>query len=225
MQNNKRDSFDIAEVKYKVKDGGKVPKQGIEYDFGTDLYTREDVLIIPSAIEATVVGVGLHTEFDPTKYGMLLSLRSSMSKLPISMANHIGVIEGTYRGEIMIPLRNTLNTRVLGEISVSNNILIWDEASKKLVRGSSHRVADKHHSMVYDQLRTELELLEADNQDINKLGQIYTQRLLPVGTIMIKKGTRLAQAYMATKHAIDWVEVETLSETERGTGGFGSTNK
>lgn len=41
----------------------------------------------------------------------------------------------------------------------------------------------------------------------------------------IKKGDRIAQAVLAQYERIEWEEVEELSETERGEGGFGSTGK
>ena len=45
-----------------------------------------------------------------------------------------------------------------------------------------------------------------------------------VGTAtLIKAGDRIAQMILRKKYDADLVEVEELSETERGTGGFGST--
>jgi dUTP pyrophosphatase len=41
--------------------------------------------------------------------------------------------------------------------------------------------------------------------------------------IEIKKGDRIAQAVLNKFEKIDWEEVEELSETERGSDGFGST--
>jgi len=40
---------------------------------------------------------------------------------------------------------------------------------------------------------------------------------------VIKDGERIAQMVIAKHEQADWVEVETLDETERGAGGFGST--
>lgn len=39
----------------------------------------------------------------------------------------------------------------------------------------------------------------------------------------IEEGTRIAQACVTTKLPYDFYEVETLDETDRGNGGFGST--
>ena len=43
--------------------------------------------------------------------------------------------------------------------------------------------------------------------------------------VIIEPGERIAQIVIAKYERISWSEVEALSETERGTGGFGSTGK
>lgn len=45
------------------------------------------------------------------------------------------------------------------------------------------------------------------------------------GLLSIKKGDRIAQAQLMPVHRVTFEEVTELSETERGTGGFGSTGK
>jgi dUTP pyrophosphatase len=42
-------------------------------------------------------------------------------------------------------------------------------------------------------------------------------------TVVIESGERIAQLIFAKVEQAEWNEVETLSETERGEGGFGST--
>lgn len=42
---------------------------------------------------------------------------------------------------------------------------------------------------------------------------------------VIKSGDRIAQLVIAKHEQMEVIEVETLSETERGTGGFGHTGK
>ena len=43
--------------------------------------------------------------------------------------------------------------------------------------------------------------------------------------VTIRKGERIAQLVIAKHEQAEWVEVESLNETERGSGGFGSTGK
>jgi dUTP pyrophosphatase len=40
---------------------------------------------------------------------------------------------------------------------------------------------------------------------------------------IVNDGERIAQLVIAKHERINWKEVEVLSETERGSGGFGST--
>lgn len=42
---------------------------------------------------------------------------------------------------------------------------------------------------------------------------------------VIHRGERIAQLVIARHERADWIEVETLDETARGTGGFGSTGR
>lgn len=41
----------------------------------------------------------------------------------------------------------------------------------------------------------------------------------------VQDGERIAQMVIAKHEQIQWVETETLSQTDRGTGGYGSTGK
>lgn len=47
--------------------------------------------------------------------------------------------------------------------------------------------------------------------------------LYPAGTYIIQKGDRIAQGVISPVVQVDFEEVDELSETKRGTGGFGST--
>lgn len=51
--------------------------------------------------------------------------------------------------------------------------------------------------------------------------------LANIGTepFVIRRGERIAQLVIARHERADWIEVETLDETARGTGGFGSTGR
>ena len=42
---------------------------------------------------------------------------------------------------------------------------------------------------------------------------------------VIRRGERIAQLVIARHERADWIEVETLDETARGTSGFGSTGR
>ena len=44
-------------------------------------------------------------------------------------------------------------------------------------------------------------------------------------TFVVNPGERIAQMVVARYEKVEWDEVETLDETERGAGGFGSTGR
>lgn len=48
---------------------------------------------------------------------------------------------------------------------------------------------------------------------------------LSTETFVINDGERIAQLVIAAHEQAEWEAVESLNETERGTGGFGSTGK
>jgi dUTP pyrophosphatase len=48
---------------------------------------------------------------------------------------------------------------------------------------------------------------------------------LSSGPVEIEPGERIAQMVIAKYERVDWNEVESLTETDRGAGGFGSTGK
>lgn len=65
-----------------------------------------------------------------------------------------------------------------------------------------------------------------DSDYRGEIGVIMTYlRISDNPRFQISKGQRIAQLVMAPVTRCHWVEVETLSETERGNGGFGSTGK
>lgn len=63
--------------------------------------------------------------------------------------------------------------------------------------------------------------------DENAIGidgrESVTGKSHPAGTCIIRKGDRIAQGVIAPVSTADFVEVEKLSDTTRGNGGFGST--
>ena len=46
-----------------------------------------------------------------------------------------------------------------------------------------------------------------------------------VEPFVIRRGERIAQLVIARHERAEWIEVETLDDTARGTGGFGSTGR
>lgn len=63
--------------------------------------------------------------------------------------------------------------------------------------------------------------IDADYRGEIKVGLVN----LSDATFEIKPGERIAQMIIAKHEQVAWVPVETLSDTDRGAGGFGHTGK
>lgn len=59
--------------------------------------------------------------------------------------------------------------------------------------------------------------------NIDNSGAMYTLNEYPSGTYIIRKGDRVAQAFIQPLPRAEFTVVDTLSETDRGAGGFGSS--
>ena len=72
-------------------------------DAGLDLYMLNDMTIRPT--ETKLIKLGISCQPDDGRAYYLLP-RSSIYKTPLRMSNSIGLIDGGYRGEIMVPCDN-----------------------------------------------------------------------------------------------------------------------
>jgi len=140
----------------KLNENVKIPSYAHEGDAGLDLVATSLILDENNNL---VYGTGLAIEI-PTGYVGLIFPRSSNSKKDLILTNHVGVIDSSYRGEIIFKYKSTLCS------------------SGQYITGKNYEVGDK-------------------------VGQLI---LFPYPQVTIE-------------------EVEELTETERGTNGFGSTGK
>ena len=107
--------------------------------------------------------------------------RSSISKLPLSMANSVGIIDQHYTGEILVPVR-------------------------------------VHHSdMGGEPGRTTYP------NGIIKIFGIRPQTMNAVSDLILKHKPKMFQAVLRKRLDCDF-SVQSLDETDRGDGGFGSTD-
>ena len=142
----------------KLHENAVVPAYAKEGDAGLDFTAVE---ISKDNVGNITYHTGLAVEI-PQGYVGLLFPRSSICKKQQFLTNSVGVIDSSYRGEIM--------------------------AKFKPVMGSYETI---------------LELFESNEYEI---------------------GDRVVQLLIIPYPQIEFEEVEELSETERGYGGFGSTN-
>lgn len=137
-------------LKVKLTDGAPLPRHAKRGDAGLDLTSRETVEIAPQG--TAMVGTGVAAEIPDGYFGAVFPRSGMASKRGVNLVNNVGVVDSSYRGEIILPLYN-----------------------------AGH------------------------------------------GTATVERGERVAQMVLVQFAACECVEVEELSETERGSGGFGSS--
>lgn len=206
-------------IKVKVDSGAVLPTQGYNGDVASDIYTLEDALVVPGALKVPIIKSGLHTEFDPDTFGLFISPRSSITKLPLALANSTGIIEGTYRGDIGITLRNTVHHdyRMWSPFAI-----MYDEEAKILVRKPVKDIPKGLLNEAKEQYLAEHALMFDYTLPKDFERPMFVTEV-PHGTVFIPKQTRLVQAYLVPKYEVRWEKVDELTDTERGTGGFGSS--
>ena len=131
-----------------------IPKYAKAGDAGMDIHTIERGQA--DKYGNMVYKTGLAFEIPEGHVGLIYP-RSSVSKTPHSLRNHVGVVDSGYRGEIIFKFG-------------------WVESSSLQTK-------------VYD------------------------------------KGDRIGQIIIMPYPKVEFVEVDELSKSERGTGGFGSTGQ
>nr|DAI05802.1 MAG TPA: deoxyuridine 5'-triphosphate nucleotidohydrolase [Herelleviridae sp.] len=210
-----------AKVEYTIREGVTPPKRGRENDVAHDLFTADSGVLVPGRLGSNVISTGIKTAFNPKEYGLFINPRGGMMKYPITLGNTQGVVEGEYRGEVGLPLKNTFPIQ-LSYRAISKNLLVINEEGKLVgvpvddVR-EAYPEFDKLYEEQLNKLSEELGLIygEAD---------IYVdEQTVIAGTLFIPKGTRLCQAFLLPRYDTQFIEVDKLSDTERGTGAYGSS--
>jgi len=130
-----------------------------------------------------LINLGVVVE-PPNGYYFEIVPRSSFAKKPFVLANELGCIDMSYRGEIMFPVRHRI-------IQWFDDNLEDDEI---FVKGE----------WIKRELLKQLIKTDIDNTLLNQ---------------------RIAQAILRKYYDSEIIAVDELSETERGSGGFGSTGQ
>ena len=93
----------------RLTDSAKLPKKAHTGDLGYDLFSDEEVLILPGQSE--LIPTGIAVEF-PEGYGGIIKDRSSVAS-KLGLVTAAGVIDNGYVGEIRILLINTSGQMVV----------------------------------------------------------------------------------------------------------------
>lgn len=170
----------MPKVKVKIElldEAAEVPGRGHPSDTGYDLKFTGVEKIVGDVIYFKT-GVSLQ----PSKgHYFEVVPRSSISKLPLSMANSVGVIDQNYTGEVLVPVR-------------------------------------VHHS----EMGGEPARITYPN-GIVKIFGVRPQTMTAVSDLIIRNKPKMFQAVLKKRLDCDF-SVQSLEVTDRGEGGFGSTD-
>lgn len=148
---------------------------------------------------AIVYGTGLAFEI-PKGYVGLLFPRSSNAKKDLLLSNCVGVIDSGYRGEVSFKFKPSL--------------VVCD------------RDRIEANETDYNGQTTD----DWDNEYVTFHGRLENYPDVPSGCLpfqprMFDIGDRIGQLIILPYPHIEFKEVDELSDTERGTGGYGSSGK
>ena len=190
----------VIDVKFKkLSENAVVPKRAKPGDMCMDL-TAIDVEYDEEK-DAYVYHTGLAFE-SPMGTGSFLFVRSSNSKTDCYLANHVGVADiAGYRGEIMLVFKNRTSYEVRCMLEE------WKHM-KSLTEG-----------ITFD---SEKNIGETVSQ-IKSRGAEPFRKPDPMEFLPYKVGDRVGQIFFVKLPSVTLTEVDELSESERGTGGFGHT--
>lgn len=163
----------------RLDEKAEIPKRAHPSDTGWDVK-----IIGIEKIEGDVIffKTGLSVE-PPSGHYFEVVPRSSISKLPLELANSVGIIDEHYRGEILIPVRVTH-----GEMGTEPKNVLYPNG-------------------------------------IVKIFGLRPNTMTSVADVVLQKKPYLFQMILRKRLDCDFEQVETLSSTQRGAGGFGSTDK
>jgi dUTPase len=201
------------EVQYLKDEMLTLPTQGYEDDFAIDIYTAEGRLVPPLTFKSVIIPTNLKAAFDPQEAGMRLALRSGVAaNSPLVMPNATAIIEGTYRGNIGIIVRNTFidNRPVDFVLDTKGNQIPLQEVPSNV----------KKMARLF--FMEELERLGYKPKE-NKVFKDMFKTVVPCGTVYVKQQERIAQMYFSPKITPKFIPVDELPESNRGENGYGSS--
>ena len=144
----------------------------------------------------------------PVGYVMYIFPRSSNRKTDSYLPNSVGILDSDYRGELLVCFKNRMNT--LLTIKMLKNVCeVIDEADME-----RYNLQDCLHEILND--------VEYPNYASSIAVEDFADDLREAP---YRVGDRVAQIVITKYPEVSFEEVKELSDTERGEGGFGHTDK
>ena len=197
FMNRARQAIGLANLDIKFK---KLNEKAIIPSYAHDGDVGMDLTAISVEYDADndlyIYHTGLAFESD-YHYGMFLFPRSSNRKTEAYLCNHVGIADSAiYRGEIMLCFKNRTSLR---QIALESRTIAFFNAIED---GKS--------------------VEEATKESVDAWHEAFKNPML---FAPYKEGDRVAQMVVLPYPDVKLKEVENLTETDRGSGGFGSTGK
>lgn len=95
--------FSEVALNIECHDSGLIPTRAHTGDGGLDLRSSQNFILMP--LQSHLIPTGIKVEI-PLGYVGLLFSRSGMAKVGVTLANSVGVIDHSYRGEVKAYLVN-----------------------------------------------------------------------------------------------------------------------
>lgn len=180
----------------KLSPNAVTPARAHRTDAGFDLVATSRVF---DKHGTATYGTGLAVEI-PDGYVGLLFPRSSVARKDLILSNSVGVIDAGYRGEVMFKFRPTL-------VYVDKGLTGKDE--------TDYEGTDQ----------TDPKTQEVTFHGRSRYYPDVDPGCLPFPPRVYEVGDRIGQLLILPVPDIELEEADTLSESERGTGGYGSTGR
>lgn len=178
-----------------------IPAYAKDGDMGMDVTATS--VEYDKKLDCFVYHTGLAFEV-PRGYGMLIFPRSSNRKTNSYMANHVGILDSGYRGELLLCFK----------YKESVPFILSSFRSDKFLERIANNVDIKDAKALATALiKTSNDIVDND-VELDK----FMMNFAPY-----KVGDRIGQIVIVPYPTIEFEETDTLSESERGTGGHGST--
>lgn len=197
--------FTAPDVKFVLMDDeAKIPTKAHETDMGWDIYGTR--MSYDFMLGCYVMHTGLKVEV-PEGWGLLIFPRSSIKNKSLMLSNSVGVIDSGYRGEILFYFRPTYSPAIMA-MHFTNFTVRVDEWSKM-----KRREKKRYNNNLFTYLSA--------RGFFDQVGELH-HNMVDSETIY-QSGDRIGQAVLVPNWMTTFVEVDELSDSERGSGGFGST--
>ena len=178
-----------------------IPAYAKDGDMGMDVTATS--VEYDTKLDCFVYHTGLAFEL-PKGYGMLIFPRSSNRKTNSYMTNHVGILDSGYRGELLLCFK----------YKESLSFILSSFRSDKFIEKLANNVDVKDaKSLAVAVIKTTNDIASNDTDLTN-----FMMNFAPY-----KAGDRIGQIVIVPYQIIEFEETDTLSESERGAGGHGST--